>query len=94
MQVKGRGRGLEHRFQVMLSGRLISLRRIGRGPETISAASKYTTRHSAQGQVHFINARLQPGCRGRLAGHMAPLLAISSSLGRPPQVRCQVPSRA
>jgi hypothetical protein len=43
MQVKRRERGLENQFRVMITGWLTSLRRIGRGPETISAASRYAT---------------------------------------------------
>ena len=38
------GQGLEHRFRVLITGSLTSLRRIGKGPETISAASRYAPR--------------------------------------------------
>src|SRR2546425_62148 len=43
MQVKRRRRGLENRFRVLITGCLTSFRRIGRGPKTISAASRYAT---------------------------------------------------
>src|SRR5262249_45666952 len=44
-QAQGQGRGLENRCRGLLPGGWTSLRRLGRGPETIAAASRYATGH-------------------------------------------------